>query len=125
MTANLPRFEIKDPEVSIHRGANREGDRYEYDWGECSAANGFAQIDTAQDASYYGTWANPFKRAIFSYCEGDLTLTLCKTDAAFVREIRECHSWNVEHGWGMKIDGMCDEKIIAKFTELGLADLLH
>ena len=29
-------------------------DRYELDCGPCSYANGFAQIDTTQDAPYYG-----------------------------------------------------------------------
>lgn len=32
------------------------GERYDFDFGECSYANGWAQIDTRQDASYYGTW---------------------------------------------------------------------
>ena len=34
-------------------------DRYQFDSGECSAANGYAQIDTGQDAWYFGQWANP------------------------------------------------------------------
>ena len=50
------------------------GDRYTYDFGLCSFENGWAQIDTAQDASYFGTWANPTRLMIFSYCEGDTTL---------------------------------------------------
>ena len=29
-------------------------DRYEFDCGPCSYANGFAQVDTQQDAPYYG-----------------------------------------------------------------------
>ena len=31
------------------------GDRYTYDFGHCSYENGWAQVDTAQDASYFGT----------------------------------------------------------------------
>ena len=50
------------------------GDRYVYDFGLCSYENGWAQVDTAQDASYFGTWANPTRLMIFSYCEGDTTL---------------------------------------------------
>ncbi len=30
-------------------------DRYTYDFGLCSYENGWAQVDTAQDASYFGT----------------------------------------------------------------------
>ena len=40
-------------------------DRCVYDFGPCSTANDWAQIDTAQDASYFGTWANPTKLMIF------------------------------------------------------------
>ena len=32
-------------------------DRYEFDCGPCSYANGFAQVDTRQDAPYYGSGA--------------------------------------------------------------------
>ena len=46
------------------------GDRYQFDWGECSTANGYAQVDTKQDAWYYGTWANPETFTIVSYAEG-------------------------------------------------------
>ena len=41
------------------------GDRYVYDFGLCSYENGWAQVDTAQDASYFGTWANPTRLMIF------------------------------------------------------------
>ena len=50
------------------------GDRYVYDFGLCSYENGTAQVNTAQDASNFGTWANPMRLMIFSYCEGDMTL---------------------------------------------------
>ena len=44
-------------------------DRYAFDTGPCSYANGFAQIDTRQDASYYGTWCSPVARTIVSFCD--------------------------------------------------------
>lgn len=47
--------------------------RYTYDFGLCSVGNGFNQIDTESDASYYGEWANPFRLIHFSYVEGDCT----------------------------------------------------
>jgi hypothetical protein len=34
-------------------------DRYVYDFVLCTYDKGWAQIDTRQDASYYGTWTNP------------------------------------------------------------------
>jgi hypothetical protein len=35
------------------------GDRYRFDFDLCSCARGWAQVDTAQDASRFGTWASP------------------------------------------------------------------
>ena len=54
------------------------GDRYVYDFGLCSYKKGWAQFDTAQDARYFGTWANPTRLIIFSYCKGDTTLKEAK-----------------------------------------------
>ena len=59
-------------------------DRYSFDCGPCSYANGFAQIDTRQDASYYGSWASPTRRTIVNFCEGDVTTTVCESDEEFV-----------------------------------------
>ena len=102
------------------------GDRYVYDFTLCKPSDGWAQIDTGQCASYFGEWANPELRWIFSYIEGDLVLVKCASNEAFVRELREKARWNDEHGWGpMKIDGMCRPEIINRFKTLGLEDLLH
>jgi len=35
------------------------GNRCTYDFGLCSNEKSWAQVDTAQDASYFGTWAKP------------------------------------------------------------------
>ena len=63
-------------------------DRYLYDFGLCSVANGWAQFDTAQDASYFGNWINPDRRMMFSYAEGDTTLVECETDEEFAAHVR-------------------------------------
>ena len=102
------------------------GDRYRYDCGLCSTKNGFAQIDTSQDAHYYGTWANPEKRLIFSYTEGDTCLTECDTDQEFIEQIRYCETWNNDGGWGqIHIDPGFNPDIKQRFEAMGLADLLH
>ena len=102
---------------------NAPSDRYRYDFQYCSARQGWAQIDTAGDAWYLGNWANPTTRMLFSYCEGDTSLTECDTDAEFVEQVRgvaECY------GEGFKgIDPMCVPEIEAAFRRLGLADLFH
>ena len=101
-------------------------DRYSFDCGPCSYANGFAQVDSRQDASYYGTWCSPAKRTIVNFCEGDVTTTVCESDEDFVRQIRELAAWNDEGGYGpMKIDAVSHDGLREAFETLGLADLLH
>ena len=101
-------------------------ERYEYDFGECSGANGWAQVDTGQDASYYGNWANPEKLQTFSYCEGDTTRCTCETPEEFVRQMRETKRWHDDSGYGFKgIDALCNPGLTARFRLLGLGDLLH
>jgi hypothetical protein len=103
-------------------------DRYVYDWGLCSEKNGFAQVDTWQDASYYGTWANPDKLLIFNYCEGDTCLTKCLSEAEFVSEIRALKEWADKSGGdrGFRgIDPGLNYENRAKWHNIGLGDLLH
>jgi hypothetical protein len=101
-------------------------DRYAFDFDLCSHRKGWAQVDTGQDASYFGTWAHPHKRQIVTYAEGDITVTTAENDEEFVAGLRMIRDWNEESGHGFKgIDGMCDDKIIAEFNRLGLGELLH
>ncbi len=82
----------------IDRSSNFGADRYHYDFGECSAANGWAQLDSGQDASYFGTWINPVKRQILSYTEGDVCLVTVDTDTELVEEVQAIHDWNEKQG---------------------------
>lgn len=100
-------------------------DRYIYDFKYCAYANGWAQIDTSQDASYYGTWTNPAQRQIFSYCEGDTTLTQCETDAEYVQALHELVEWNRGAGYWRGIDPGFAPAMREQFTRLGLDSLLH
>ena len=103
-------------------------DRYVYDWGLCSSDNGFAQIDTWQDASYYGTWANPEKLIIFNYCEGDTCLTKCDNEEEFRAEIYALKKWADESGGdrGFRgIDPGLNPVAIEKWRAVGLRELLH
>ncbi len=102
------------------------GDRYAFDFKLCSASKGFAQVDTGQDAWYYGTWANPETLRIVNYCEGDLYVQDAASAAEFADAIREIKQWNEENDHGFAgIDGMCRDDLIARFQAIGLGDLLH
>ena len=101
-------------------------DRYAYDFGPCSIKNGFAQVDTEQDASYYGTWANAERLIIVAYVEGDVYTTKCDTPEEFSSELRAIKHWNEKNGWKFKgIDPGLGETIKQQFVGLGLGDLLH
>lgn len=99
--------------------------RYEFDFKRCRSQDGWAQIDTAQDAWYFGQWANPSKFQIFCYSEGDCCMTTASSPEEFTAEIRRMAKWSIDAGWGFKIDGMCQDPIIKAFQSLGLNDLLH
>ena len=102
------------------------GDRYVYDFGLCSYEKGWAQVDTAQDAWYFGTWANPTRLMIFSYCEGDTTLKEAESPEEFAAELREINRRNRANGYGpARIDPGFDTAMKAAFEGLGLLDMLH
>ena len=88
-------------------------------------AKGWAQVDTKQDASYFGTWCNPTTFELMSYCEGDVTHTQCDNEAEFTAEVRELADWNKERGYWMGIDAGLGSDMRACFIQLGLEDLLH
>jgi hypothetical protein len=100
-------------------------DRYTYDFGVCSYEHGFSQVDTDQDASYFGTWANPYTFRIFCYCEGDCILITCDTVEEFQAEMKKLKDWNTESGYSCAIDPGLDPSIKARWQEIGLGDLLH
>lgn len=55
----------------IYRFTEGGGERYLIDFADQFTAEGWMQFDTDQDASYFGVWVNPQRRAILNFCEGD------------------------------------------------------
>ena len=99
--------------------------RYLYDFKMLTYKNGWAQIDTKQDASYFGIWTNPDTREIFSYCEGDTSHTRCDTDEEYKQAIAEVVQWNKDAGYWLGIDPGFGEAMKERFTALGMSELLH
>ncbi len=86
---------------------------------------GWAQVDTAQDASWFGTWASPSERTILNFAEGDVTRTICETDEEFAAALGEINRWNREHGYGsVRIDSGFDPALKGAFKAVGLGDML-
>lgn len=102
-------------------GFEFDGDRYAYDFGPCSADKGWAQIDTTQDASYYGAWARPSRLQTFEFAEGDLTLQTAESDDEYRELLRSFESMGCFRG----IDDGAVPEIRVHFERLGLTDLLH
>ena len=97
-------------------------DRYHYDMKQCPAAAGWCQLDTQQDAPYFGVWVNPFTLEVLSFVEGDETHTRCESAPEF---IDECRGWaamdcfiGIDPGWN-------PERPRELFDALGLSELLH
>ena len=100
-----------------YRGSAPSLGRYFFD-SELGSRDGWAQVDTNQDASYYGTWTNARNRTTVSYCEGDVTIERYTTNAEYIQSIRELAAWEPFKA----IDAY---RIEDDFRRLGLDDLLH
>jgi hypothetical protein len=96
-------------------------DRYRYDWDKCTAKDGWAQLDTDQDASYYGNWVNPITLQLFSYTEGDTCRITCETKEEFKKEVFKALLWHHDNGYHPQIDTMCNKAIYNAFKEMGFA----
>lgn len=100
-----------------------ESDRYYYDRLLCP--RGFATIDSESDASYYGNWASPKLRVLFSYVEGDCITIQCGTDQEFVSEVKRVCQWHKDHCKFFGIDPGLKDSAIKEWKDLGLTDYLH
>ena len=98
-----------------------DADRYQFDSGECSWSNGYAQLDTRQDAPYYGAWAHPADFVFVEYAEGDFTRIECDDAAEFVKVITEFAKRDdfkgIDPGWNISDAD--------PWKAIGLTDFLH
>ncbi len=100
-------------------------DRYVFDFDICAISKGWAQVDTSQDASYFGTWANPKSLEVVSYTEGDIVSKKCDNKQEFIDELNSIKKWNNENGYSFAIDPGLQCDIEKEFINLGLSHLLH
>lgn len=99
--------------------------RYAYDFGLCSSKDGWAQVDTTEDAPWFGQWANPFERQVISYAEGDQTRIECDTDAEFVAELDRIAAFHCDKDQWKGIDDTWNERVSRGFIAAGAAHLLY
>ena len=96
--------------------------RHTFDFG---LDRGWAQLDTEQDAPYYGGWTNPTERAILTYVEGDIEYRSFPNEEEYAAALREWVDWAKGARCFSGIDGMCRPKLIDHLKRLGFADALH
>lgn len=101
------------------------GDRYQHDV-KRNRSTGWAQVDTYQDASYFGVWTNPTTHEIFTYCEGDLCLEQCDDDADYIRALRAAlEFYDDKPHFITRIDAKFAPELAERFIALGFADRIH
>lgn len=101
-------------------------DRYVFDFKLCTTKNGFAQVDTGQDAHYFGIWANPFEKRVVTYCEGDVTIEDAETIAEFVSIFENIKRFYDESGYGYRgIDPGFNDDLKAEFIKMGMTRFFY
>lgn len=98
-------------------------ERYLFDFTKCTYAKGWAQIDTEQDASYYGNWINPTERAVTIFAEGDVSEIVFDDDAEMIAWMQR---FKDNEGLGFKgIDPGLGSVMPSVLIAHGLGPFLH
>ena len=114
--------------MKIERDFIHNGVRYEFDFGRCTPDDDFAQVDTAEDASYFGIWTNPFSYKIVSFMEGDVEVKTAVTLEEYceaLRALKKAYGSEERTAKYFGIDTMLRDRLTERFKEIGLNDLLH
>lgn len=94
--------------------------RYAFDFKYCTYAKGWAQVDTPQDAWYFGVWTNPTSLKIITHAEGDTTVISCDNSQEYAAEVSKACDF-----YSAKIDAGCKQSIVEKITNHGLSEYLY
>ena len=97
-----------------------EMNRYAFDFGHCRLNDGWAQLDTDQDASYFGNWAHPERLHIVSFVEGDITVIKCEDSDEFRNRIEEIAAFHIGMDGRFSIDAGGDRKREREWNGHGL-----
>ena len=98
-------------------------DRYAFDFALMPTRQ-WAQVDTTEDAHYYGIWTCPGQRRILSYIEDDITDIRCDTDAEYLAELEKQHAFHVRQGSWKGIDAPY-AAVAEKLRAVGAGHMLY
>lgn len=90
--------------VTTTRASFQSCERYFFDFTLCTYAKGWMQIDTYQDASYFGIWTRPTSLEVITFAEGDFVHVECETFAEYTREIASIVRAYSNDEWHCRID---------------------
>ena len=100
-------------------------DRYAFDFQHCRLADGWAQLDTQEDASYFGNWAHPERLQVVSFAEGDVCVSFCSSSDEFRAEIERIAAFFINtQGGTFRIDAGISPKAEASWASHGLKQYL-
>lgn len=86
----------------------------------------YAQLDTSEDASWYGNWASAQRLTFISYAEGDCVVTKCETVEEFKEEFKSFLSFCDRVGYRfLGIDPGLNEPSKDSWLQIGLNEFLH
>ena len=100
-----------------HFQAGTNTTRYDFDLKISSSV--WAQWDNLQDASYFGSWINPFDLTVVDYIEGDIYWCEFESEEKFCDYIINVSI--LDDYLGIDALSKCKEKL----TEMGLGEYLH
>ena len=95
-------------------------DRYVFDFKYCHYKKGYAQLDTTEDANYFGNWVNFKSYEIISYVEGDIIIKKCDDEDEFKKELLNQVTWFKNNDSFKGIDLMDSKEIKEDFKKLNL-----
>jgi hypothetical protein len=85
-------------------------DRYQIDFSMVGATGGYVQIDTVEDASWFGMWLDSRSRRLVIFAEGDLEVRSYDSDADLVTDLEHLDRRYVSEGRrGLRFDPWTDE----------------
>ena len=70
------------------QGAFIHGDRYQFDFDDAFRGQGWQQLDTVDDAAWFGIWTNRDRLQVFTFAEGDASLITAPTPEAYNLEVQ-------------------------------------
>lgn len=95
--------------------------RYAFD----ETLTGWAQIDTAADAWYFGSWTEPMSRQILCYAEGDVAHTVAADATSYLTELEALAEFHRKNDKWMGIDAERSSKAGLELQRIGAGHLLR